>query len=84
MMVQQTNHNPLTKIIKEHCTEQLPQVQIQQPSSSSEEETAPEDLDWSSEVSEPEEPTSPQPIMMNQPTDEPVVTEVQDKTDEVE
>ncbi|GMN48228.1 hypothetical protein TIFTF001_017386 [Ficus carica] len=48
------------------------------PSISSKEEGAPEDSDWSSDVSEPEESTSLQPIMMNQPADEPTVTEVPD------
>ena len=88
MMVQKSSQNQLTTIIQEHCKEQLPQLQLQQPnSSSSDEETAPEDTDWSSEISkntEPEEPTPPQSIMMNQPVDELVVTEVQDKTEEVD
>ena len=62
MMVQKSAQNPLTIIIQDHCTEHLPQLRLQQLSISSEEETTPEDSDWSSE---PEEPTCPQPIMMN-------------------
>ncbi|GMN19044.1 hypothetical protein TIFTF001_049884 [Ficus carica] len=85
MMVQPQSQrqNPLTAMIKNHCVENLPQIQVLDPDTSSEEESVPEDSDWSSDVStssEPEE-TSPQPIMMNQP--EPEMSEVQDETPEV-
>ncbi|GMN46238.1 hypothetical protein TIFTF001_015424 [Ficus carica] len=85
MMVQPQpqRQNPLTAMIKNHCVENLPQIQVLEPDTSSEEESVPEDSDWSSDVStssEPEE-TSPQPIMMNQP--EPDMSEVQDETPEV-
>ncbi|GMN57096.1 hypothetical protein TIFTF001_026194 [Ficus carica] len=77
MMVQKPiPQNPLTKMIQDHCTRQLPQISLQMSSISSEEESAPEDSKWSSDVSEPEDPISPQPIMMNQPADEPTVTEI--------
>ncbi|GMN19081.1 hypothetical protein TIFTF001_049888 [Ficus carica] len=68
MMVQKAIQNPLTKMIQTHRTEQLPQVQLHQINTPSDEESAPEDSNWSSKVSEQEEPTSPQPIMMNEPT----------------
>ncbi|GMN28397.1 hypothetical protein TIFTF001_047885, partial [Ficus carica] len=85
MMVQPQpqRQNPLTTIIKNHCVENLPQIQVLDPDTSSEEESVPEVSDWSSDVStssEPEE-TSPQPIMMNQ--SEPEMSEVQDETPEV-
>ncbi|GMN67565.1 hypothetical protein TIFTF001_036628, partial [Ficus carica] len=87
MMVQPQpqKQNPLTVMIKNHCIENLPQIQVLGPDTSSEEESVPEDSDWSSDVStssEPEE-TSPQPIMMNQPPPEPEMSEVQDVTPEV-
>ncbi|GMN60043.1 hypothetical protein TIFTF001_029145 [Ficus carica] len=57
------------------------------PNTFSEEESVPEDSDWSSDVSTSSEPeaeqTSPQPIMMNQPPTEPMMSEVQDETSEV-
>ncbi|GMN64947.1 hypothetical protein TIFTF001_034014 [Ficus carica] len=88
MMVQSQpqGQNPLTAMIKKHCVENLPQIQVLDPNTSSEEESVQEDSsDWSSDVStssEPEE-TSPQPIMMNQPPPEPEMLEVQDETPEV-
>ncbi|GMN58746.1 hypothetical protein TIFTF001_027833 [Ficus carica] len=69
-------------MIQEHCTEQLPQVQLQQLNISSEEESVPEDSYWSSDVSEIEEPTSPQPLMTNQPSEGPTVTEIPDPDDQ--
>ncbi|GMN47840.1 hypothetical protein TIFTF001_017025 [Ficus carica] len=53
-------------------------IRFHQPSIPSEEESAPEDSDLSSKVSELEESTSPQPIMMNQPT----VTEIPDQEEQ--
>ncbi|GMN21490.1 hypothetical protein TIFTF001_047286 [Ficus carica] len=89
MMVQPQpqRQNPLTAMIKNHCAENLPQIQVLDPNTSSEEESVPEDSDWSSDVSTSSEPeaeqTSPQPIMMNQPPPEPMMSEVQDETPEV-
>ncbi|GMN43202.1 hypothetical protein TIFTF001_012401 [Ficus carica] len=88
MMVQPQpqRQNPLTAMIKNHCVENIPQIQVLDPDTSSEEESVPEDSDWSSDVStsseQEAEQTSPQPIMMNQPP-EPDMSEVQDKTPEV-
>ncbi|GMN72833.1 hypothetical protein TIFTF001_055283, partial [Ficus carica] len=79
--------NPLTAMIKNHCVENLPQIQVLDQNTSSEEESVPEDSDWSSDVSTSSEPEaeqiSPQPIMMNQPPPEPMMSEVQDETPEV-
>ncbi|GMN28523.1 hypothetical protein TIFTF001_041183 [Ficus carica] len=50
MMVQPQNQNPLTTMIKNHCVTDIPQAQVQVPDTSSEEESVPEDSDWSSEV----------------------------------
>ncbi|GMN49671.1 hypothetical protein TIFTF001_018848 [Ficus carica] len=89
MMVQPQSQrqNPLTAIIKNHCVENLPQIQVLDPNTSLEEESVLEDSDWSSDVSTSSEPeaeqTSPQPIMMNQPPPEPMMSEVQDETPEV-
>ncbi|GMN61755.1 hypothetical protein TIFTF001_030839 [Ficus carica] len=87
MMVQSQPQNPLTAIIKNHCMENLPQIQILDPNTSSEEESVLENSDWSSDVSMSSEPeagqTSSQPIMMNQPPPEPMMSEVQDETPEV-
>ncbi|GMN51362.1 hypothetical protein TIFTF001_020515 [Ficus carica] len=62
-------------------------IQILDPNTSSEEESVPEDSDWSSDAStsseQETEQTSPQPIMMNQPPPEPMMSEVQDETPEV-
>ncbi|GMN28846.1 hypothetical protein TIFTF001_049475 [Ficus carica] len=89
MMVQPQpqRQNPLTAIIKNHCVENLPQIQVLDPNTSSEEKSVPEDSDWSSDVSTSSEPeaeqTSPHPIMINQPPPEPMMSEVQDETPEV-
>ncbi|GMN18942.1 hypothetical protein TIFTF001_046875 [Ficus carica] len=56
----------------------LPQIRLQQLNTFSEEESALEDSDWSSKALEPEKSATPQPIMMNQPADEPTVTEIPD------
>ncbi|GMN71572.1 hypothetical protein TIFTF001_055167, partial [Ficus carica] len=89
MMVQPQSQkqNLLTAMIKNHCVKNLPQLQVFDPNTSSEEESVPEDSDWSLDVSTSSEPeaeqTSPQPIMMNQPPPEPMMSEVQDETPEV-
>ncbi|GMN66642.1 hypothetical protein TIFTF001_035709 [Ficus carica] len=76
MMVQKDSfRNPLTKIIQCHCTAQLPQVQLQQLDISFDEESIPEEKDWSSDVSETEEPTPPQTQMMAR-EEGPTITEV--------
>ncbi|GMN26540.1 hypothetical protein TIFTF001_040875 [Ficus carica] len=58
MMVQPQpqRQNPLTAMIKNYCAENLPQIQVLDPNTSSEEESVPEDSDWSSDVSTSSEP----------------------------
>ncbi|GMN19669.1 hypothetical protein TIFTF001_039868 [Ficus carica] len=68
MMVQKESfQNPLTKMIQDHCEERLPQVQLQQLDTFSDEESIPEEEDWSSNVFEDhatEEPAPPQSHLM--------------------